>query len=175
MQEALDAGTAVLERGGSAMEAVQAAIIPMENSPLFNAGKGAVFTWEGENELDASIMDGRDRSAGAATTAAAPKETPKEQPAPAAAPGSTTADPVNVKRMTRPDNGNKRISKSIGRVRQIGALHVRPARGTSPHEQERNGFLAHLIASKWPRQIDVGLQQSGWEAPVQSPRHGAHE
>ncbi|NQZ46113.1 MAG: isoaspartyl peptidase/L-asparaginase [Erythrobacter sp.] len=67
LQEALDAGAKVLAEGGTAMEAVQAAIIPMEDSPLFNAGRGAVFTWEGENELDASIMDGRDRSAGAVT------------------------------------------------------------------------------------------------------------
>ncbi|MEO1489190.1 MAG: isoaspartyl peptidase/L-asparaginase [Pseudomonadota bacterium] len=67
LQEALDAGKAVLAAGGSAMDAVKAAIIPMEDSPLFNAGRGAVFTWEGRNELDASIMDGRDRSAGAVT------------------------------------------------------------------------------------------------------------
>lgn len=67
LQEALDAGAEVLKNGGTAMEAVQAAIIPMEDNPLFNAGRGAVFTWEGENELDASIMDGRDRSAGAVT------------------------------------------------------------------------------------------------------------
>jgi L-asparaginase / beta-aspartyl-peptidase len=67
LQEALDAGTEVLKNGGSAMDAVTAAIIPMEDNPLFNAGRGAVFTWEGENELDASIMDGRDRSAGAVT------------------------------------------------------------------------------------------------------------
>jgi beta-aspartyl-peptidase (threonine type) len=65
LQAALDAGRAVLAAGGSAMDAVKAAIIPMEDSPLFNAGRGAVFTWEGENELDSSIMDGRDRSAGA--------------------------------------------------------------------------------------------------------------
>ena len=65
LQKALDAGAKVLAEGGSAMDAVKAAIIPMEDSPLFNAGKGAVFTWEGTNELDASIMDGRDRSAGA--------------------------------------------------------------------------------------------------------------
>jgi len=67
LQEALDAGTDVLASGGSAMDAVKAAIIPMEDNPLFNAGRGAVYTWEGENELDASIMDGRDRSAGAVT------------------------------------------------------------------------------------------------------------
>lgn len=65
LQQALDAGAKVLAEGGSAMDAVKAAIMPMEDSPLFNAGKGAVFTWEGTNELDASIMDGRDRSAGA--------------------------------------------------------------------------------------------------------------
>ncbi len=67
LQEALDAGSAILAEGGSAMDAVQAAILPMEDNPLFNAGRGAVFTWEGRNELDASIMDGRDRSAGAVT------------------------------------------------------------------------------------------------------------
>ena len=67
LQEALDAGAAILAQGGSAMDAIQAAIVLMEDNPLFNAGKGAVYTWEGENELDASIMDGRDRSAGAVT------------------------------------------------------------------------------------------------------------
>ena len=65
LQVALDAGAKVLAEGGSAMDAIKAAIIPMEDSPLFNAGRGAVFTWEGTNELDSSIMDGRDRSAGA--------------------------------------------------------------------------------------------------------------
>ncbi len=65
LQNALDAGAAVLAEGGSAMDAVKAAIIPLEDDPLFNAGRGAVFTWEGVNELDASIMDGSDRSAGA--------------------------------------------------------------------------------------------------------------
>ncbi len=65
LQRALDAGSKILAEGGAAMDAIKAAIIIMEDSPLFNAGKGAVFTWDGTNELDASIMDGRDRSAGA--------------------------------------------------------------------------------------------------------------
>ena len=65
LQKALDAGAAVLREGGSAMDAIQAAIEPMEDDPLFNAGRGAVFTWDGEIELDASIMDGRTRDAGA--------------------------------------------------------------------------------------------------------------
>jgi L-asparaginase / beta-aspartyl-peptidase len=65
LREALEAGWRVLAEGGSALDAVTAAILPMEDSPLFNAGRGAVFTADGRNELDASIMDGRTRAAGA--------------------------------------------------------------------------------------------------------------
>ncbi len=64
---ALDAGAGVLADGGTALDAVEAAIAILEDDPKFNAGRGAVFTYEGKNELDASIMDGRDRSAGAVT------------------------------------------------------------------------------------------------------------
>ncbi len=63
--EALEAGYAVLEADGSSLDAVEAAIVILEDSPLFNAGKGAVFTREGKNELDASIMDGKTLAAGA--------------------------------------------------------------------------------------------------------------
>lgn len=66
---ALKAGHAVLAAGGSSVEAVVAAIVVMEDSPLFNAGKGAVFTHAGRNELDASIMDGSTRAAAEATRA----------------------------------------------------------------------------------------------------------
>ncbi|WP_434384608.1 isoaspartyl peptidase/L-asparaginase family protein [Melittangium boletus] len=65
LTESLQAGHAVLARGGSSVEAVTAAIRVLEDSPSFNAGKGAVFTHEGKNELDAAIMDGRTREAGA--------------------------------------------------------------------------------------------------------------
>ena len=65
LKKALDAGYAVLENGGSSVEAVIASISIMEDSPLFNAGKGAVFTYSGKNELDASIMDGSNLKAGA--------------------------------------------------------------------------------------------------------------
>ena len=65
LAQALRAGHAVLAGGGAATDAVVAAITVMEDSPLFNAGKGAVFTHEGRNELDASIMDGSNRAAGA--------------------------------------------------------------------------------------------------------------
>ncbi len=65
MQRALDTGGGILESGGSSLDAVEAVIREMEDDPLFNAGRGAVFTAEGRNELDASIMDGRTRAAGA--------------------------------------------------------------------------------------------------------------
>ncbi|MEH0158557.1 isoaspartyl peptidase/L-asparaginase [Limibacter armeniacum] len=65
LQEALDAGYAILENGGTSEEAVIASIMVMENSPLFNAGKGAVLTNAGHCELDASIMDGKTLEAGA--------------------------------------------------------------------------------------------------------------
>ena len=65
MQLALDAGFSVLEKGGSAVEAVKTSVIFLEDSPMFNAGRGAVFTKKGINELDAAIMDGKTLEAGA--------------------------------------------------------------------------------------------------------------
>lgn len=65
LKEALQAGYKRLRAGDSALDAVQAAIVIMEDSPLFNAGKGAVFTHDGHNEMDASIMRGNDLNAGA--------------------------------------------------------------------------------------------------------------
>jgi beta-aspartyl-peptidase (threonine type) len=64
LNAALDAGSKVLAGGGSALDAVQAAVQVLEDDPHFNAGRGAVFTWDGRNELDAAIMDGRNRAAG---------------------------------------------------------------------------------------------------------------
>lgn len=65
LSRALDEGWHILKNGGSGIDAVTAAIVFMEDSPLFNAGKGSVFTSEGKNEMDASIMDGRTLNAGA--------------------------------------------------------------------------------------------------------------
>jgi len=65
LNRALQTGGSILEGGGSSVDAVEAVIREMEDDPLFNAGRGAVFTAEGRNELDASIMDGRNRAAGA--------------------------------------------------------------------------------------------------------------
>jgi beta-aspartyl-peptidase (threonine type) len=65
LQEALDAGYAVLAAGGGSVDAVTRAVVLLEDNPLFNAGRGAVFTLDGRNELDASIMDGSNLQAGA--------------------------------------------------------------------------------------------------------------
>lgn len=65
LEAALAAGQRILEKQGSALDAVEAAVRVLEDNPLFNAGKGAVFTSEGRNELDAAIMDGKTLAAGA--------------------------------------------------------------------------------------------------------------
>lgn len=67
LQEALNAGYGILENGGTSLDAVQKTITILEDSPLFNAGKGAVFNSLGKNELDASIMDGKTLNCGAVT------------------------------------------------------------------------------------------------------------
>lgn len=65
LQGALEAGYSILEKSGDAMEAVQVAVMALEDHILFNAGRGSVFTNKGSHEMDAAIMDGRDLSAGA--------------------------------------------------------------------------------------------------------------
>lgn len=65
LQSALEAGYSVLHQGGTSLDAVEAAVKSMEDFPLFNAGKGAVFNHEGTHEMDSAIMEGKDRRAGA--------------------------------------------------------------------------------------------------------------
>ena len=67
LQESLDAGFEILKNNGSALDAVEKAVTILENSPLFNAGKGSVFTANGTHEMDASIMEGKYLKAGAAS------------------------------------------------------------------------------------------------------------
>ena len=71
LRRSLQAGYAVLRQGGSALDAVEAAVRSLEDCPLFNAGRGAVFTHDGHHEMDAAIMDGRNRAAGAVAGARA--------------------------------------------------------------------------------------------------------
>lgn len=67
LDRALAAGQDVLAGGGAALDAVEAAVRVLEDDPHFNSGRGSVFTWDGNIEMDAAIMDGRDRNAGAVT------------------------------------------------------------------------------------------------------------
>lgn len=67
LEEALSVGQEILSEGGSALDAVEMTIRTLENNPLFNAGRGAVYTSEGKHELDAAIMDGSTLAAGAVT------------------------------------------------------------------------------------------------------------
>ena len=65
LENALSAGWEILNKDGTALDAVETAVIKLENFPLFNAGRGSVFTHEGKNEMDAAIMDGKNLRAGA--------------------------------------------------------------------------------------------------------------
>jgi beta-aspartyl-peptidase (threonine type) len=65
LHQALEAGYSILKSGGTSLDAVETSVVSMENSPLFNAGRGAVFTADGTHEMDASIMTGHDKMAGA--------------------------------------------------------------------------------------------------------------
>lgn len=67
LEQALEAGASILTGGGAALDAVEAAVKVLEDDPHFNAGRGSVFTYEGRVEMDAAIMDGSDRNAGAVT------------------------------------------------------------------------------------------------------------
>jgi beta-aspartyl-peptidase (threonine type) len=73
LRRALDAGRIVLADGGTALDAVSAAVMALEDEPLFNAGRGAVYTSAGKQEMDAAVMDGRDRSAGAVAGICGPR------------------------------------------------------------------------------------------------------
>src|SRR5437660_906089 len=73
LRRALDAGRAILAAGGSALDAVTATVVALEDDPLFNAGRGAVFTAAGTQEMDAAIMEGRDHRAGAVAGIFGPK------------------------------------------------------------------------------------------------------
>src|SRR5438067_864726 len=73
LRRALKAGRAILAAGGRALDAVTAAVVALEDDPLFNAGRGAVFTSAGTQEMDAAVMDGRERRVGAVAGICGPK------------------------------------------------------------------------------------------------------
>lgn len=67
LDNAIESAASILKKGGAALDAVESAVIKLEDTPLFNAGRGSVFTSKGNHEMDASIMDGKSLNAGAAS------------------------------------------------------------------------------------------------------------
>ena len=129
LRAALDAGSQVLADGGSALDAVEAVVVLLEDDPHFNAGRGAVFTFEGTNELDSSIMDGRDRSAGAVTGV------------------TTVRNPVKLARAVMEDGTHVFLSREGAEefAREKGFETVDPAWFATP---ERRRQLEELKARK---------------------------
>jgi beta-aspartyl-peptidase (threonine type) len=94
LEAALAAGAAILDAEGSALDAVEAAVKVLEDDPHFNAGRGAVFSWDGVNELDAAIMEGAGRTAGAVSAV------------------TTTRNPVSLARKVMEDGRHVLLSGS---------------------------------------------------------------
>ena len=108
---ALEAGAAILRADGAALDAVEAAVRALEDDPHFNAGRGAVFSWEGVNELDAAIMDGRGRTAGAVSAV------------------TTTRNPVSLARRVMEDGRHVLLAGAGADAfsREVGAEQADPA------------------------------------------------
>lgn len=140
LDAALEAGSAVLRDGGSSLDAVTAAINILEDDPNFNAGRGAVFTWEETNSLDASIMRGDTLAAGAVAGA------------------STTRHPINLARKVMEESPHVLLSGEGADqfAREQGLEQVDPS---FFHTQERYDalvrFKAHAMQQEKTGQIDV--------------------
>ncbi|WP_265587548.1 isoaspartyl peptidase/L-asparaginase family protein [Sphingomicrobium arenosum] len=140
LDAALRAGEAVLRDGGSSMDAVTAAITLLEDDPNFNAGRGAVFTWEGTNSLDASIMRGDTLEAGAVAGL------------------STTRHPILAARAVMEDSPHVLLSGEGADTfaTQKGLEQVDPAYF---YTQERHDALirykAHVEAQEQLSQLDI--------------------
>ncbi|TFW07623.1 beta-aspartyl-peptidase, partial [Oxalobacteraceae bacterium OM1] len=141
LHNAVAAGEAVLVAGGSAIDAVTASVVFLENCPLFNAGHGAVFTAEGKHELDASIMDGRTLRAGAASCV------------------RTVRNPVLLARAIMEDSGNVLLTAdgADAYARECGLELVDPAYLSTPErhaqllrarEDARGARLDHDAATE---------------------------
>ena len=129
LDRALQAGGAVLDRGGASLDAVEAAVKVLEDDPNFNAGRGAVFTYQGTSELDASIMEGAERKAGAVTGV------------------TRTKNPVSLARKVMEDSPHVFLSREGADEfsREQGLEQVDPSYFATP---ERRRQLEELKAKK---------------------------
>lgn len=143
LARALDAGETVLRAGGPALEAVTAAVCALENEPLFNAGRGAVFTSDGKQEMDAAVMDGATRRAGTVAGIFGPR------------------NPVRVARA---------VMEHTDHVMLIGGNALRIARNAGlPFEDEAHFFTQ----SRWDSlQETLEMRARGEESDDPARRHG---
>ncbi len=174
LQGALDAGYGVLAAGGSATEAVIAAIKVLEDNPLFNAGKGAVLTHEGTCELDASIMEGKDRRAGAVAgvrytrnpielARAVMEKSPHVMLVGEGA--ERFADSVGFERVPNEYFQTERRRAQLERARQRDEAATRQARSPDARQSSADEFsipdLALDVERKWGTVGAVALDRSG--------------
>ena len=155
---ALAAGEAVLAGGGSAIDAVEAAIRALEDDPNFNAGRGAVFTYDGRNELDAAIMDGSNRSAGAVTGV------------------TTTRHPVSLARAVKDHSphvllrgrGADQFSRERGLEQVDNSWFATPERRRQLDEMKANKVNAFDVDLKYGTVGAVALDANGHVAAATS-------
>ncbi|MDR9414667.1 MAG: isoaspartyl peptidase/L-asparaginase [Gracilimonas sp.] len=193
LEEALAIGAEILENGGSALDAIEKTVNYLEDNELYNAGKGAVFTSEGKNELDAAIMDGSTLNAGAITgvttvknpISLARKVMTKSRHVFFAAEGAETfADQVNVERVDPEyfytERRYQSLQRALEREKQESSNHLENAEdkawkyGTvGAVAKDKNGNLAAATSTggmtnkKFGRVGDVPIIGSGTYANQQ--------
>ena len=158
LTRSLDAGSAVLARGGQAVDAVEAAVRVLEDDPNFNAGRGAVFTHDGTNELDAAIMDGRTRAAGAVAGA------------------TSTKNPIGLARRVMEHGqhvflsgpGADRFSREQGLEQAGSEWFATPERRRQLEELKRRGGAAYDVDMKYGTVGAVAVDQAGHVAAATS-------
>jgi L-asparaginase / beta-aspartyl-peptidase len=158
LDRALDAGSAILATGGSALDAVEAAVRLLEDDPNFNAGYGSVFTWDATHELDASIMDGATRAAGAVAGV------------------STTKNPISVARAVMEKSkhvflsgeGADQFSKAQGFEQVPNSYFSTPRRSKQLQEFKSTNVSALDVEYKYGTVGAVALDANGHVAAATS-------
>jgi beta-aspartyl-peptidase (threonine type) len=158
LDRALGAGSRVLASGGIALDAVEATVRVLEDDPNFNAGRGAVFTYEGTHELDASIMDGRTRAAGAVAAV------------------TTTKNPITLARKVMEKSphvflageGASSFAKDEGIEQVPNSYFSTPERRRQLDEMKSNNLSALEVEYKYGTVGAVALDASGHVAAATS-------